>query len=64
MIDRHGLDTPPYEEYDACPACLRWTFAEAFPCELCGEIITGDYISLRSGERYCDACYTLSAVGE
>ncbi len=59
VVERHGLDTPPYEVYDACPLCYGSCLAEAFECEGCGEIVTGQYVQLESGERYCDCCFTI-----
>ena len=34
-LDRHGLDSPPYERASACPACCG-SFVEAAVCEGCG----------------------------
>lgn len=34
--ERHGLDTPPYEEIAVCPYCHGY-FEEMSKCEVCGE---------------------------
>lgn len=62
MIERHGLDTPPYEEYDACPHCAGVNLHTARRCDLCGEWLTGGYIKTLDGLRICDGCYTTRDV--
>lgn len=62
-IERHGLDTPPYEEFDGCPAC-GGAFVPAIYCDACGEAITGDYAKIKSGECYCDSCFLVKSLGE
>jgi hypothetical protein len=42
-VEAHGLDAPPYEEFDGCPKC-GGAYVEAKKCDCCGEYITGDYI--------------------
>ena len=61
--ERHGLDTPPYEELSGCPYC-KMEYAETYRCDVCGESITGDYIKLENGERICSECYTPMELGE
>lgn len=56
FVETHGLDYPPYEEWNGCPECAGM-FIEAFKCDCCNEYITGDYIELDSGEKYCDNCF-------
>ena len=63
FAESHGFDTPPYEEFDGCPEC-GGAFVEAFECEHCGQLITGDYIELADGSRYCEECYCFKTVGE
>lgn len=38
VTERHGLDTPPFEEYGVCPACSSQFFrkAEVPHCRCCG----------------------------
>lgn len=62
-VNTHGLDTPPYEHYDACPYC-GGAYVETYECDVCGEWITGDYIKLESGERICEECYTPMELGD
>ena len=43
IVERHGLDTPPYEELRACPLLLCYQRSvPTFRCDLCGEWITGE----------------------
>ena len=57
VIERHGLDTPPYEEYEGCPHCGGWAFVEAVLCSSCGQIITEDYFMVNE-EAFCEECCT------
>lgn len=61
--ETHGLDSPPYEEYNGCPEC-GGAYAKADMCAECGHWITGEYIKLNSGERICENCYTTYEIGE
>ncbi len=54
--ERHGLDTPPYEQWSGCPRCYE-NYIEAFKCDFCGEYITSDYIKTEDDEKFCDNCY-------
>lgn len=56
-VDQHGLDSPPYEESEACPVCFESAFIEAFECTECGEYIAGRYIRTEAGLNICDDCY-------
>lgn len=59
-VERHGLDTPPYEMLDVCPACYGVCILSALYCDGCGSVITGRFIQLDdSGDRYCEDCYTV-----
>ena len=49
IVERHGLDTPPYEELLVCP---------------CGEWITGEYVETLDGDRICGECYTRHDAGD
>lgn len=48
-VEKHGLDTPPYEEWSGCPLC-KGDYEEIKPCKICGSY-DHDY-----GEEYCNAC--------
>lgn len=61
--EKHGFDTPPYEEFEACPCC-GGAFTETYECDSCGEWITGDYVELNDGSRYCEECYCIKTIGE
>jgi len=54
-VEKHGLDSPPYERFEVCPACGSTDIHETYPCECCGEWIRGDYIEAM-GMRICDDC--------
>ena len=56
-VEKHNLDTPPYEEWNGCPFCSG-AFTETYECNICGECITGDYVKLVDGSFVCDDCYT------
>lgn len=56
IIERHGLDSPPYEEFSGCPFC-GGDYTETYVCCECGQFITGDFVELKNGEHYCNACY-------
>ena len=58
VVERHGLDTPPYEEFLSCPHCGGINLHQARRCDVCSEWITGGYVKTLDGERICDACYT------
>ena len=62
-VEMHNLDTPPYEEYYACPFCGD-AYAEAYECEECGKHITGTYIKTKCGVRICENCYTVYELGD
>ena len=62
-VDSHGLDTPPYEEWEGCPSC-GGAYAEAYECDGCGEWITGEYIKTKNDERFCENCYTQMTLGD
>lgn len=62
FVERHGLDTPPFEEYYGCPEC-GGNYAPVMYCDHCGEVITGDYVRIQ-GEAtcYCDKCYMVKSL--
>lgn len=51
VIERHGLDTPPYERMAVCPYCKGY-FEQMYQCKICGEWFTDE--ELTSG--VCDDC--------
>lgn len=62
--ERHGLDTPPYEQWSGCPIC-GGAYAPTIICDGCGEPITGDYVRVESsGEHFCDSCFMLKSFGD
>ena len=62
-VESHGLDTPPYEEWNGCPHC-GGAYTEAHKCDECGHWITGEYIKTASGQRICENCYNTYDLGE
>ena len=58
FYERHGLDTPPYEELYVCPVCGGTNIHRAHRCDVCGEWMTGTYIKTLNGDRICETCYT------
>lgn len=62
-IETHGLDSPPYEEWDGCPSC-GGTYAETHKCDNCGDWINGEYVKLKNGDNFCENCYEIREIGE
>ena len=62
-VETHGLDTPPYEEWDGCPSC-GGAYTEAHECDECGCWITGEYIKTASSQRICENCYNTMELGD
>lgn len=62
-VEKHGLDTPPYERTTACPNC-GGAFCNAPVCDSCGEYITSEYVRIRDGRCYCDACFVKHDLGD
>jgi hypothetical protein len=61
--EKHGLDTPPYEPMSGCPICLS-SYTVARQCDCCGDYITGNYIKIKDGARYCEDCYFTMELGD
>lgn len=57
VVEKHGLDSPPYEEMMVCPSCGGRSIHPARQCDVCGEWLTGGYILTLDGTRICDDCY-------
>lgn len=49
--ERHGLETPPYEEWCGCPNC-KGGFEEAYKCAECGEWFEKEDVFC----GYCEDC--------
>lgn len=54
---------PSYEEISGCPNCSGG-YTKAYQCNCCGEWITGDYIKVEDGNRYCENCFMHMELGE
>lgn len=54
--EKHGLDTPPYEQFYGCPEC-GGAYVKSRLCDCCGNVITGDYVKTDDDNYYCDSCY-------
>lgn len=63
FVETHGLDSPPYEEWNGSPCCAA-DYAEVHECDCCGRNITEDYIKTRDGCRYCQDCFKFMELGE
>lgn len=50
--ERHGLDTPPYEQWSGCPIC-KGGYEEVRQCQECDEWHTEDEIY---GDKWCEKC--------
>ena len=62
-VETHGLDLPPYEEWNGCPWC-GGAYAETFKCDLCNDWINGQYIEIKNGYKYCEECFQIKEIGE
>ena len=62
-MEKHSLDSPPYENFTACPVCAS-AFVPVVCCDHCGNIILGEYVEIKDGKRYCDECYTLLDIAD
>ncbi len=58
VFERHGMDTPPYEELFVCPYCESTDIHQSHRCNVCGDWITGSYVETVDDNRICDGCYT------
>lgn len=61
IVEKHGLDYPPYDEYFGCPEC-GGAYAEAPECDCCGHYITNDYVETIDGLIYCEDCYSIKNI--
>jgi DNA-directed RNA polymerase subunit RPC12/RpoP len=62
--ERHGLDSPPYEDFSGCPYC-GGAYTRTILCDACGEPIVGDYVKIQTtGDCYCDECFMMKSLGE
>ena len=58
--ETHGLDSPPYEEWNVCPYCGG---ATTYKCDVCGKWIDGEFVEiLPNHEVYCDKCFDLKDI--
>lgn len=62
-IETHGLDSPPYEEWDGCPSC-GGAYAETYKCDGCNDWLCGTYVEVENGNKYCENCYEIREIGE
>ena len=44
IVERHGLDTPPYEELLVCPCCGETRIFPGLPLRPLRRVITGEYV--------------------
>lgn len=62
-IETHGLDSPPYEEWDGCPSC-GGAYAETHKCDGCNDWLCGTYAETKNGNKYCERCFIIKEIGE
>lgn len=60
-VEKHGLDSPPYEEWDGCPHC-GGAYRETIFCDGCEKPIVEVYVQLKNGEKYCENCFRLENI--
>jgi NAD-dependent SIR2 family protein deacetylase len=56
FVEKHGLDTPPYEHFNGCPVC-GGAYDEAVECDRCGELVPSDTVVKFEGDLLCEACW-------
>lgn len=61
--EKHGLDTPPYEEYRGCPVC-GGGYEGAKICDICKSYITDEYIVTSNNDIICENCYIKHTIGD
>lgn len=61
--ETHGIETPPYEVWNGCPEC-GGSYTKTFECDVCGEYILGEYITVVNGMKICEECFTTSNIME
>lgn len=55
MLEHFG--TPCHTIVNLSPCC-KSDFVETFNCDLCGQPVLDDYISLENGQCICSYCYS------
>lgn len=55
MLEHFG--TPCHTIVHLSPCC-KSDFVETFNCDLCGQPVLDDYISLENGQRICSYCFS------
>ena len=63
LVERHGLDSPPFEKWLVCPAC-GGAYTHTHLCDCCGQRITDRYLRVDNGDEYCEDCVTEYNLGE
>lgn len=61
IIEKHDLDSPPYEEWDGCPYC-GGSYIDAIFCDGCEQPITGEYAQILNNAKYCENCFSLKNI--
>ena len=59
ITERHGLDSPPYEEFPACPNCGDTMFIKMVQCDCCLEYTPFKYVKTADNRIYCEDCFTM-----
>lgn len=62
-VETHGLDDPPYEEWNGCPRC-GGAYAETYKCDGCNDWLCGTYAETKNGNKYCKRCFIIKEIGE
>ena len=58
IVEKHNLDTPPYEEHDGCPECKSDETEEAYQCDRCGDWQPYSELEESGTSLYCEICYS------
>lgn len=61
-VEKHRLESPPYEHFYCCPFC-GGDYSKTFRCDGCGEWITGNFIEVfSSSECFCEECFSIKNI--
>lgn len=61
-IEKHGLDTPPFERWDACPICGSINLTEAATCKVCQKVVDPENCDIfTTNENGVRECYCSTA---
>ena len=58
IVEKHGLETPPYEKLLVCPECLSSDYDTAVVCGSCQKEVPSTGCYFVNNQHYCKTCFT------